>query len=234
MGKKRNQPPPAEASPGPIIAPPPRYWDWLAFTFDKPESQDGWFFDPRYRDEEFAADSVELVALFTAVMQRSGEDLKLFTDTQVKHGLSYHLNNMCGNVVFALQDKSVPEHLRDEAILALMMLYADCFAVRCAPVMCGTPANNGHYWEYPLNGFCYMLWDVSPLLSASPRLILPVLKSALYNKNVACQESALHGLGHLAYRVPEAGVIVDEYIRAQSPSGHLRKYAEAAAAGMVQ
>jgi hypothetical protein len=74
------------------------------------------------------------------------------------------------------------------------MLYKDCFAPTCAPVL-------GHINELgsnSINEICYMLWDVSPLSwweeKRSPEreifynAVIDVLEEALSSNNPACVE----------------------------------------------
>src|ERR1051326_487039 len=100
----------------------------------------------------------------------------------------------------------------------------------------------------PLNGVCYMWWDVCPLHGRSgPKpeedFILPeeelldpgspvdphaddleteilcILERTLQLNNLACQEAALHGLGHRHYRhARRVEAIVDRYLEALLPT----------------
>lgn len=95
----------------------------------------------------------------------------------------------------------------------------------------------------PLNQICYMLWDTTPLgywEGSSEKetfypVVLAVLGYALRSRNIACVESALHGLGHLRlHRERDVTPMIDEFIRS-SPKlrPELRRYAENAAAGCI-
>ena len=96
----------------------------------------------------------------------------------------------------------------------------------------------------PLNSSCYMWWDSIPLCPNGseediPRLditCIEVMEKILSLNSLACQESALHGLGHWAYAYPKrVSKIITTYFR-QSKRKHadLREYAEKARRGMVQ
>ena len=89
-----------------------------------------------------------------------------------------------------------------------------------------------------------MWWDVMPLAALSkpsapdPRhdACLAVMRGALALPNLACQESALHGLGHWARAYPEfTAATIDAYLAANSKlRPELLRYANSARAGCVQ
>ena len=64
---------------------------------------------------------------------------------------------------------------------------------------------------------------------------LDVMEAVLRLTNPACQESALHGLGHMAHRSDRALAIIDRFLAnpaGQSPE--LLQYARAARTGCIQ
>ena len=88
-----------------------------------------------------------------------------------------------------------------------------------------------------------MWWDILPVYGrpdlpgrqSFDQECLDVMSATLALPNEACQESALHGLGHWAmdYREPVAA-IVDAYLgRSSDIREPLRQYALAARRGMV-
>ena len=73
------------------------------------------------------------------------------------------------------------------------VLFREFFAVRWEPAL-------GHMDEGgALNGICYMWWDLGWYFIPDPDM-LAMLRSILAIDHVACQESALHGLGHWCKR----------------------------------
>lgn len=214
-----------------------RYGAWLSYVFDRPTHDPAWYFDLEL--PEFEASSEVLVDLLTHTFRRCGADLARFTDGQVNDGLNYIFGNACSNVAFALMDGKVAPEKRKAALAAIKQLYADCFERRCAPVL-------GHRDEpgaTPLNQICYMLWDITPLGwwegSKEKEIFYPevlaVLRYALGSRNIACIESALHGLGHLRpYRAAEVAPIIQDFMRGKRElRPELRTYAENAAAGCI-
>ncbi|NJD24056.1 MAG: hypothetical protein FIB06_01475 [Betaproteobacteria bacterium] len=217
--------------------PEARYQAWLAHVFDRPPTPSGWYFD--VDDPNFPGSAGEIVALTARTLTRCGDDLISFTDVQVAHGLSYLFNNACSDTVFAFIDDDVPATDRLAAISAIRWLYRDCLAVRCAPVL-------GHCDEAganPLNGFCYMLWDTTPLAWWEGRpekdrwyeALADVLEYALTIANPACIESALHGLGHLHPVAPDrVGRAIARFLAAADHlPERLRNYARQAATGCI-
>ena len=82
---------------------------------------------------------------------------------------------------------------------------------------------------------------VDPYASELEAEILTILERTLALGNIACQEAALHGLGHRHYQHPEqVEEIVDAYLQEHLPerprdaeAESLRGYALAAQRGMV-
>ncbi len=154
-----------------------------------------------------------------------------------EESIAQALWDLSSNVMFALSDQSIESDLRHRLIRSFEILFREFFALRCSPAL-------GHLSEGgSLNTTCYMWWDLGcwhstpgplaedPLDSA----YLGSMKSILSIDHAACQESALHGLGHW-HREHSADVerIIDEFL-AREPElrAELREYAHAARAGMV-
>jgi hypothetical protein len=217
--------------------PPLHYRNWLSHVFDHPVRDPAWFFELDVPAFDVPAD--ELVELITHAMLNCGNDLKPFSDGQVNDGLNYIFNNSCSSVVFAMLDNKVPLEKRRRAIASIKRLYADCFEPRCAPVLGHKNQQGGN----PLNYICYMLWDVSPLAHLDGQeqsdllyeTLLDVLESALDSKNIACVESALHGLGHIQhYRDELSRPMIQRFIHSHPQlKKDIRQYAENAASGCI-
>lgn len=214
------------------------YADWLRYIFDRPTTENRWFFDLEL--EPFDPEPAATVALIGQTCERSGVDLMAFSDEQVRAGLDFIFNASCSNLAFALKDESVPPRLSHATLARIEDLYRQCFAVRCAPAA----SHLDEQPSTPLNSFCYMLWDVSPLTSwghdargtSSCAAVLDVLEKCLYIDHTACVESALHGLGHLHFSAPApVQSVVDRWL-SSSGGQHspLRRYAEAVRVGRVQ
>ena len=136
------------------------------------------------------------------------------------------------SVWYALGEDSIPEDLRRRVINSFVTLFRELFAKRCSPVL-GDRNEQGS----PLNSACYMWWDFDCWSSIPGTEVVEVMRSILAINHVACQESALHGLGHWHHGEQAAAVerIVDEFLeREANLRPELRKYAQAARIGCVQ
>jgi len=94
-----------------------------------------------------------------------------------------------------------------------------------------------------INDFCYMLWDVTPLLICDDvsdkdelnKAISEVLEYALTLNHIACIESGLHGLGHMNISFPLCSKLVENFIvKNKRKDPRILKYAKQAAIGSVQ
>ena len=137
------------------------------------------------------------------------------------------------NAFDALTDAHIEWSARRRFIDSFEPLYRDLFAAHCQPVL-------GHRSEAgsALNSSCYMWWDLLWYHEHDPRTddaCLESMRSILAIDHVACQEGALHGLGHWHQRhSAEVEGIIDEYLQ-RNPRlcEELRKYAGSARAGRV-
>jgi hypothetical protein len=140
--------------------------------------------------------------------------------------------DLSSKVFFALGDNSIEWVLRERVINSFEILFREVFAVRCEPVL-------GHLEEEgsPLNSACYMWWDFDCWYSTPASALLTVMRSILSIDHVACQESALHGLGHWFHWEQSAAAvrrIIDEFLaRERHLRTELREYAYSARTGYV-
>jgi hypothetical protein len=263
---------PSTALPPPARSQAPDFARWLRYVFDRPvpeDSSDAWY----WHDDatwESSAGPATVVSYLGRLFDGAAALLQPYSDGQVAQGLGYLINNSLSNYMFPLMDPDVPWGERRCAIRAMYVVFERIFDPRCSPqlshVRTGSePAIN------PLNGVCYMWWDVCPLqghagptaeedfilateelVDPGPRVdphaadleaeILGMLERTLTLDNVACQEAALHGLGHRHHKhATQVEQIVDGYIQRRLPAWpadeqgqSLRGYALAARAGRVQ
>jgi len=192
-----------------------RYRAWIAHVFDRPTTENGWYFDIDPWPTVFDAGAAETVGLIGRTVARSGIDLLGFDDAQVDHGLNFIFSTACSDYFHSFARPDAPIALKVSAVLAIKRLYKDCFEPRCAPVLGHTSERGGN----PLNSIAYMLWDVSPIIYHARddkslfSAIAEVLEDALQSSNAACIESALHGLGHAQHYFPDAvETIIDRFL----------------------
>jgi hypothetical protein len=112
------------------------------------------------------------------------------------------------------------------------VLFRELFAVRCTLEL-GHLSQGG-----PLNGICYMWWDLYCWDFIPRDIFLSMIRTILAIEHVACQESALHGLGHMRKVLdpnPEVEAIIDDFL-GQHPNlrPELREYALRARTGIVR
>jgi hypothetical protein len=204
------------------------YTKWLEFAFNRPVSAPVWYFT---ENNEFKASPAELVYLIGRTCEQSSADLAKYSNAQVNNGLCYIFSNSASNIIFSITQKGVDEQDRIEAVRKMKILYHDCLAKRCDPIL-------GHKREEnpnPLGYFCYMLWDVSPLCQWKD-VVIEVMEAALYLSNPACIESGLHGLGHRHKQNPDkVESVIDKFLsKSKSIGPELRIYAQQARTGCIQ
>lgn len=212
---------------------------WLRYIFDREASEESeaWY----WGDLEHPELSPTRAALYTnRLFSECAEALSGFSDAQVARGLEYMVNPSISDHGHFLHDGSIPQINRIDAIAAMAILFRDLFAVRCRAVLSHLDEAGANL----LNGVCYMWWDVIPLYGEAgghrpnplDEACLAVMRDTLQLPNPACQESALHGLGHWARAYPEFTVATINAYLAANPKlrSELVRYAETARAGCVQ
>jgi hypothetical protein len=211
---------------------------WLEHAFGKEVriGRNQWFFDQDidWWDPEPAIAVDYLTRLFTDAPRH----LQWFADTQIAQGFTYLLSTSAMGDNGWLYARSVPGEQRRQCVQALSRLFADLFAPRCTPSL-------GHLSEAggPLNTVCYMWWDEFPAIALPDDpdramlhgAALQAMADSLQLPSMACQESALHGLGHWRRYDPQhVERIVDRYLAANAPADQrLLSYARAARTGCV-
>jgi hypothetical protein len=177
--------------------------EWLGHLFDHPVANPPWYWEADRDTAELAPQQV--VAYATLLFEAAGELLAPYSDAQANEGL-WFLIGECTSPLYALTDATVPLAERLRCIHAISSVFEQCFLVRCTPHL----SHLDEPGAGALNPVCYMWWDIFPLSGqpedATRREIdeacLSVMKSTLQLPSIACQESALHGLGHwgLSYK----------------------------------
>ena len=213
--------------------------EWVAFVFDHPAGGQAreWYWEPD--SDWWDGPAAATISLLTRAFESPQTVFAPYSDAQLNQGLWYLASNACSNHMFALTDESVPWPDRQRCLRSMVSLYAQCFARRCTPAL-------GHLDEQPanpLNLVCYMWWDILPVIGqpklparqAFDQTCLEVMAAALALDSDACQESALHGLGHWApYYPQQVSAIVDAYLQLPRPlRPALQQYALSAQRGCV-
>jgi len=222
-----------------VKSPNPTFEDWLTYCFDHPVSDPEWHFDIDAPTCDLSAETT--VEYLTRLFTTSQKYLDRFSDDQLNQGLWYLASPSCSDTMFCLVDVSIPEAERIACVRAMQCLYANLFASRCSDITSNGTAHVGD--RSALNSVCYMWWDILPI-HGKPEdpnrvklddAILTLLEDCLAISSQACQESALHGLGHWASSYPaRVKSSIQRYLAASQVSQLLRNYALAAEVGNVQ
>lgn len=216
------------------------YEQWIDYVFDHavPFYEQAWYLEP---DADWWDPRPEqAIAYLTRLFNDPGPLADGFADSQIVQGLYYLVSSGASSHCVALTNEAVPIHQRLSCIHAMLSLFIKLFEPRCRPLL----SHLDEAGDSELNRVCYMWWDVMPLAAlakpSDPDLIhdacLAVMRSTLALPNPACQESALHGLGHWAQAYPEfTAAAIDGYLAANSKlRPELVRYAQAARSGCIQ
>lgn len=170
---------------------------------------------------------------------RSGDLIERFGCGPTAAGLWNVAQPLTARYSQALWDAQTADDAAAGAIDGMFELFSGLFARHCEEATCaGPPATDA-----PLNTVCYMWFDLIGLdhveLRRIPferlRRVVQVLQRVLAIPHIACQESALHGLGHVAqYDGGLARPAIERFLkRGTYVAPELRAYAEAAREGNV-
>ena len=211
------------------------YETWLDESFGRAVSAE---WHPRFEHgddwPEPVSDRLALHYL-TRLFEHSEESLRYYSDRQIAAGLW----ELGPGDAHCLYDQDLPIEDREQLIDSVACFFRDFFDKRCVPKL----AHLDREYTEPLNGICYMWWEVitwgwgsgDPYAERLKEKDLDVMERVLALPNPACQESALHGLGHMARRSDRALAIIDGFLdRMTDASAELRQYALAARAGCIQ
>jgi len=216
----------------------PDYQTWLDHLFDHPDDEPEWYFAEGF---EFVPISPQRLTAHVLRLFRAPALLMTdYNDQQIASGLKYLIDNGCGGDIRLVSHVAIPQADRLELADLIDRVYSQIFAARCAPRL-------GHLSEetaQPLNMLCYMWWDAIVFdTTGDARLdreffdaLIEAMGRMLAIPHPACQEGALHGLGHWGEHDPaRAEALIDAYLagnRAARPE--LVNYARAARGGCIQ
>lgn len=213
--------------------------DWIehAFSHAVPFQRQQWFFD--IDSDWWDPEPAQAVAYLTRLFEEPEPPLYWFTDAQIAQGLTYLVSTSATGDKCWLYAPEVPIAERIRCVDAVASLFAKLFLPRCTPHL-------SHLSEPvtgPLNIVCYMWWDEFPCIAlpGDPhyhtlhRHALQAMERVLTLESIACQESALHGLGHWQHQCPDAvTAIIDRFLKnATGRDARLVAYAKSARCGCV-
>ncbi|WP_439374512.1 hypothetical protein [Bradyrhizobium sp. DASA03120] len=213
--------------------------EWLehAFGHEVRFQQAPWYFDPDH--DWWDPRPAQAIAYFTRLFEDPAPALKGFADRQIAQGLTYLVNTMASGDSRWFCSTEVPVRERLRSVEAIVPFFERLFKPRCTPHL-------SHLSEVDagtLNGVCYMWWDAFPSLAfaGDPNLptihdcALSTMERTLHLDSLACQESALHGLGHWQSGHQErVAKIIDEFCAPDAKiDARLLAYAKSARCGCV-
>jgi hypothetical protein len=175
----------------------------------------------------------------------AGALLRPYSDEQVGYGVDSLVFSAGGDIA-VLGDDRVPFALRAAGLRSIVTLFAEVFTPRlaagrlgyAAPWKQAQPGQSLHQLVY----VCFMFWDIAPIMPGedttredTTREVIKVLEATLALDSPACQEAALHGLGHWHREAPDkAARIVRRWLQDHPHApDELRAYAVQASAGRV-
>ena len=209
--------------------------EWIDNVFDHPVDESKWY----WNDDTSEITPIVAIGYLTQLFTTAQTVLSRFTNAQIGQGLWYLACGACSNYMWPLVQNEVPWSSRRPCIRAISSLFEQLFAERCSDHLSHLDEDDADQ----LNEVCYMWWDLFPTWGEPDdpgcrdrdREVLQVMAKALSLESVACQESALHGLGHWYEHYPES---VEHAIRQYLQENRLlrpelRRYALSACQGKV-
>jgi len=208
---------------------------WLDETFGRAVAGE---WDPQFvPSDEWPGPLADelLVGYLTRLFEFPADALRRFSDRQIAAGL-WELGPGDAHCAF---NPDVDIAVRERLIGSVATFFRDFFAVRCLPRL----SHVDKVETDPLNGICYMWWEVitwgwakdDPHAERLKSKDLDVLESVLGLSHPACQESALHGLGHMVRHSDRALSIIDRFLAdSASLDPALLDYACACRTGCIQ
>ncbi|MES2316141.1 MAG: hypothetical protein V4631_01485 [Pseudomonadota bacterium] len=215
----------------------PSYAAWIAHCFAHPITPQAWHLAPDA--PEWEAPAALTLAYLTKLFNSPGESVGQFSDEQLNQGFWYLASKSFSDHMYVLVDASLPLDARLECVAAMKNLFGSLFAARCTNL----PSQGAASGLSALNRICFMWWEVLPVHGEpnDPRRIkidqamLALLRDILAMESLACQESALHGLGHWSYYYrTKVRPIIENYLADIPEDAPLRAYAQLACEGKVQ
>lgn len=195
-----------------------------------------WHFRRDAEDWDPQAQPARTVRYITQLFQSIDVLTTPYSDEQINQGINYLIYSACSSHMYALRDGRILLTSRIACVESFYDVYTRLYARKCTPDL-GHLNTDGHIGN-PLNHMCYMWWDIIPVYGKSgeparealDQAMLDVMAKTLEIDHEACQEGALHGLGHWRDAYGEfVQETIDSFLaRNPNVSPSLRSYAQAA------
>jgi hypothetical protein len=223
--------------------------EWVQWAFDHPvaaETKDKWWRgvpDENEYGRLLDRPPQRALTFVSQLFENPLAHLSSYSDEQIDQGLNFIVFRACSSHFEGIVDRDIDLGLRLRCIRSLENLSRELFAPRCS--------DNVWIYTNPLNHMCDMLWDLvvkdayigqlnpdgTYQIVRDPEIdkeFLDTLARILAMPSIACQQSALHGLGHLVRETKLRANVVQQYLDDHSNlRDDLRKYAQKAVAGEV-
>ena len=135
------------------------YHRQLNHIFNRPTIEPEWYWSDHWEEGIFEDNPLSAFTFIETLLKDVKADLSPYSNDQIGLGLEYIFNNAISNLACDFKIAPVPFKRKQEAICSLFVLFRDIFNPRCV----AETAAFSQEKSTPLNGICYMFWDVCPL-----------------------------------------------------------------------
>ena len=224
---------------------------WISHIFDHDDPDWHWEMDVPLWDDE--AEPQRTLKFLNRLFESPEFLLSRFSADQIGAGLNCIANPGCSSYGLVFLQHSLPIEDRTRCLKNIATVYETVLAKICMQ----TTHYNEKNWKpghTTADYVCYMFWDVFSMYShtrnhhGQPLKVieneednskieaacLEAMERTLAIDHIACQEGALHGLGHWQMFYPERVVpIIDRYLASSHAKPELTNYAQNARTGYV-
>ena len=213
---------------------PPR--DFIEFCFNRTVvEKKAWFWTD---SNNYHPNPIELASNLIFLFKNLELITSKFSDDEIAQGLGFILT--CGSDYFnslrELGEENIKIH--SEVYISFQNVILNIFDLKCIPKI----SHGSKVSISKLNDLIYMLWDndcfSNPVFKEEESYIHPylfkLLEKQICSPNIAVQESAIHGLGHIEFKHPDfAKKTLKRFIK-NCNNEELKIYAELAYNGRIQ
>ena len=216
------------------------YQTQLNYVFNRKITKIEWYYSGHEGKYPFSENDNHEFYFLEKLFVNPKADLQAFSNDQIGLGFNYIFSNACSNMAEDFRDFDIAFERKLKSIFNIYNLFEQVFEERAENIL----SANSQSPLSKLNYVCYMFWDITPLSFAGKvpkdiadkyyKAIANVMERCLYLQNLACIESGLHGLGHLAHQYPEiVEPIIETFLQTQNLNPVLIDYAQHAKTGMI-
>ncbi|MBK0397934.1 hypothetical protein H0I76_01925 [Limibaculum sp. M0105] len=210
--------------------------EWLMAILTRPATVDDYFFTPDI-DPPHATEA-EFADHLAWLLDAPGAHMAPYDDLSVAAGLRWIFDSSEPLMFRCIGAPGVTQDTRIAIAAGLVPLFSEVIAPRC-PQSLGHRSEDGGPLALTAYMFFDLIWIDPPGFPAEAEALdaamIEAMGAILALPHAACQEAALHGLGHWHDRAPgRASALIDDYLagdRAARPE--LVVYARAARTGCV-